>query len=115
MYQHTKKVFIGDAILVPFMGIGILTGIVHLLKMLSERLSIDEKHLRLRTGILSNNEVEVPYGKINTISVRQGLLGKILNFGSVVIYTGNDSSGIVFAQLDNPSAIKMAIQEKMNI
>ena len=115
IYQHTKKVFIGDAVLLMFMGVGVLTGIIHLLQRISERLSIDEKHLKLKTGILSNNEVEVPYNKINTISVKQGLLGKILDFGSIVIYTGNDKSGIVFNQLDNPSSIKLAIQEKMNV
>lgn len=113
-YRHTKKVFIGDGILLLLMGVGILTGIVHLLKLMSERLSIDNNHVKLKTGILSNNEVGVPYNKINTISVKQGLIGKMLNFGSIVIYTGNDKSGIEFTQVDSPLEIKMAIQERMD-
>ena len=115
VYQHTKKVFILDAILFFAWMIGVVTGIIHLAKLLSEKLTIGEKHLKLKTGILSNNEVEVPYAKINTISVKQGLFGKMLNFGAIVIYTGNDTSGIVFNQLDNPSEIKREIQQKMNI
>lgn len=113
VYLHTKKVFIGDAILLPFMGLGVLTGFVHLLKFGTEKLTIDDKHVKLKTGILSNNEIEVPLGKINTITVRQGLIGKIFSFGDIVVYTGNDRSGIVFKQLDEPSQIKLHIQGQM--
>ena len=113
VYQHTKKVFIGDAVLAPI-GIGIITGIVHLFKYMSERVSVGDRTVKLKTGILSNNEVEVSLNKINTISVKQSLIGKIMGFGSIVIYTGNDVSGITFNQLDNPLDIKLAIQKRMN-
>lgn len=38
----------------------------------------------------------------------------MLNYGTVVIYTGNDVSGIAFERLDNPSEIKRVLQEKMH-
>lgn len=112
LYRHTPKVFVGDIVLM-IVVIGFLTGAVHLLKYLSESLSLDDKHLKLKTGILSNHEVEIPFDKINTISVRQGLLGKILNFGDIVIHTGNDVSGIAFKSIDNPQQIKVLVQSKI--
>lgn len=112
VFRHTKKVFIWDAILC-FIIIGFFTAVIHLLRLFSEKLIIDEKHVKLKTGILSNNETDIPFDKINTIAIRQGLLGKILNYGSIVIFTGNDTSGILFGWIDKPKEIKAEIQSRL--
>ena len=114
VYRHTKMVFWIDALLVLFYLWGVVSGVIHLMRLMSESLTIGDKHLKLKTGILSNNELEIPYNKINSISVKQGLIARLLGFGSIVIYTGNDVSGIVFKQLNYPSEIKKAIQEKID-
>lgn len=113
IYKHTAKVFVSDLILVMFI-IGFLTAIVHLLRMISEELVLDSKNVRLKIGILSSHEVDIPLNRINSLAVRQGLVGKILNYGSLIIYTGNDVSGIVFKQLSDPSGVKQLIQSRMN-
>jgi len=110
--KHTKKIFIWDVILI-FVLIGFLTAIVHILQYLSERVFINDRNIRLKTGIFSNNETDIPFDKINTIRIRQNLFGKLLNYGSIVIFTGNDVSGIIFNHLDNPKGIKAAIQERI--
>lgn len=112
VYRHTPKIFVGDIILL-IVFIGFFTGAVHLLKYLSESLSLDDRHLKLKTGILSNHEVEIPFDKINTISVKQGLLGKILSYGDIIVHTGNDVSGIAFKSIDNPQQIKALIQGRI--
>ena len=112
IYRHTAKVFISDLILALFL-VGFLTAIVHLLRMMSEELVLDSKNVRLKIGILSSHEIDVPLNRINSIAVRQGIMAKMLNYGSLIIYTGNDVSGIVFKQLNDPSGVKALIQSRM--
>lgn len=111
-FRHTKKVYIFDAMLSIFF-IGFVTGILHLIEYLSGSLTVGDKYVKVKTGFLSNDEKEIPYTKINSVSVKQDIIGKILNYGSVIIYTGNDVSGIAFSNLDNPSEVKSLILKRI--
>ena len=111
--KHSPKVFVWDLVLVIVWGLGFLTGAYHLIKYLSEYLVVDEKHLKFKTGVLSNSEVEVPFNKINSISIKQTLFGKLLGYGDIIVNTGNDVSGIVFKSVDDPQSLKKEIQAKI--
>lgn len=111
--NHSLKPFIKDIILMLVL-IGFITFTLRLLRFLSESLKLEESHIKLKTGIISNHEVVIPYEKINSVSVKQGLLGLILNYGNIIIFTGNDSSGILFKDIDSPVKLRDLIQQKIN-
>lgn len=95
------------------MLIGIPFLIKALLEYFSNKLRIEKHSIILEKGIISKSTIDIPYNKINSIQVRQGIIGRMLHYGDVVILTGNDIAGQVFEGIDNPQQIKMRIQELM--
>jgi len=60
-------------------------------------------------GILSRQANEVPYSKINSVNVKQGMVEQGLGYGDVIIMTGNDVNGIVLENIENPQGLKTDI------
>ena len=94
--------------------IGFVTAIKHLLEYFKVQIELTDKTVILKMGILTSNVTEVPYSKINSISVRKGIVGSMLGYGDIVILTGNDVSGIVFKGIENPDQLKMAINNRQS-
>lgn len=109
-FKPSLKPLVWDVPLTLVFGIGLITALFHLLKYLSEFLIISPRMLKLKSGLFSNQEVEIPYDKINAIKMQQSLFGMMLGYGTLIVYTGNDISGIKLINLDNPQQIKTEIQ-----
>ncbi len=62
-------------------------------------------------GILSRHANEVPYSKINSVNVKQGMVEQGLGYGDVIIMTGNDINGIVLENIENPQGLKSDIMQ----
>lgn len=60
-------------------------------------------------GILSRRSNEVPYSKINSVNIKQGMVEQGLGYGDVIIMTGNDVNGIVLENIENPQGLKSDI------
>lgn len=109
-YKHSLNrlyaLLVIDFVLIFAMGLGIVLMLYHLIEYFKEYLTINDKSVILNKGLIITHEIEVPFNKINSVSVRKGILGGILGYGNIVIFTGNDSSGIVFSAVDNPQEIK---------
>ena len=93
--------------------IGFYLFVKHLLEYLNSSLTVTDKMLIIKRGIFSTASTEVPYTKINSINVRESLLGKMLGYGDLIVSTGNDISGVVFQRIQSPQEAKKAIQSKM--
>ena len=64
-------------------------------------------------GMISTHSIEIRFDKIETVQVKQGLLGRILNYGDIVV-TG---TGVTFDPIRNiASAMKfrMALNDAMD-
>lgn len=94
--------------------IGFITAIKHILEYYRVQIELTDKTVILKMGILTTNVTEVPYSKINSISVRKGIVGSMLGYGDIVILTGNDVSGIVFKGIENPDQLKAALNNRQS-
>lgn len=95
--------------------IGFILMAYHLWQYYSMSLTLGEKGLILKTGILATRTVEIKYSKINTVTVHQGLIGNLLGYGNLVIFAGNDVSGIVVKEIDNPQTVKAELDAKIDL
>ncbi len=68
----------------------------------------------LKRGIINKRNISINYDKINSIKIEQGFLGSILNFGDVIILSGNDALGEVVKGIINPEKLKADIQQRVN-
>lgn len=67
----------------------------------------------LRTGMLVRQTVDIPLSKIETIDIRQSIIGSILRYGSLVI-TGTGGTRHVMNFLDKPLTCRRYIEQLMH-
>lgn len=112
VYRQSSSLFAGRMImglLLSCVLIGIPLLIYWVWKYYAMSLTLNEKGLVLKTGILSTRVVEIKYNKINTVTVHQGFLANLQGYGDLIIFAGNDVSGIVVKEIDKPQLLKAEI------
>lgn len=117
-YRHSKtRLYIMCglwALLIPVFGVGLLAIAYLVLVYKREYITITDDAVLLNTGLLTTNELEIPFKRINNVSIRKGPLSSILGYGNIVIFTGNDVAGISFKDVDNPAEVKKQITQRMH-
>ncbi len=108
VFKTSKIIFLGDILLMPVL-IGFYTFIRNLISYYSEIITATPDSLEMKKGILVVEKIEVPYSKVNSIHIKQSILGRIFNFGTVTISTGNDTTGIVFRNIHSPNELKQRV------
>ncbi|MCD6597847.1 MAG: PH domain-containing protein [Bacteroidales bacterium] len=62
-------------------------------------------------GVFSNNSKETPLDKINNISYRQPLLGRMFNYGDVQIQSAAESGSTIHKMVERPKVLKDTITQ----
>ncbi len=75
--------------------------------------TIKKKQVILRTGILVRQTVDIPLNKIESIDIRQTIMGSIFKYGAVVI-TGTGGTKQIINYLDKPLTCRRYIEQLMN-
>lgn len=104
----SNKTIIANACLMPFL-IGFLTIWGPLIAKLSNKLSHDDKRVRGKTGLLSKTTMDSPIKRVGGVSVEQGIIGRMLNYGTVRINVTGDRADYAFPYIDNPNAFKESL------
>lgn len=73
---------------------------------------LTNKRIILKTGIIMRNSKELMLRKCESINVRQTILGRILNYGDVVVSTGEEKD--VFKYIWSPMAFSTKINEQID-
>ena len=66
-------------------GIGLLFWIAAAIRYFTTELAITNKRVIAKFGLISRSTIEINIHKIESIQVNQGILGRIFNFGSIVV------------------------------
>lgn len=66
-------------------GLGLLLWIAAAIKYFTTELAITNKRVIAKFGLISRSTVEINLQKIESIQVRQGIIGRIFNYGSIVV------------------------------
>lgn len=76
-------------------------------------ITIKRKQVILRTGIVVRQTVDIPLTKIETIDIRQSILGSIFRYGALVI-TGTGGTRHYINYLSKPLTCRRYIEQMMN-
>lgn len=76
-------------------------------------ITIKRKQVILRTGIIVRQTVDIPLNKIETIDIRQSILGSILSYGTLII-TGTGGTRYLINYLYKPLTCRRYIEQLMN-
>jgi uncharacterized membrane protein YdbT with pleckstrin-like domain len=94
--------------ILPLLGIGLMFGAAYLHRRFSEY-AVTNKRVIMKTGVLQTRSLELLLGKVEAITVNQGLGGKLLGYGQIVI-TGTGGTKEVFSGIQSPFDFRRALQ-----
>lgn len=72
-------------LLLPLFGVGLILWIAAAIRFFTTELAITNKRVIAKFGLISRSTIEINVQKIESIQVNQGILGRIFNFGSIVV------------------------------
>ncbi len=84
--------------------------IAPLVKLLTSEFVITNKRVIIKTGLISRKTVEMNLAKIESINVNQGIFGRILGYGTIVI-VGSGATREPFKAIVNPMEFRKQYQE----
>ena len=94
MWSRPALVLLG-IVLLPALGLGLLLLLWAWLVCRTTELAITNRRIVSKSGIIRRTTVEFRLDKIESIKVVQGVIGRMLNFGSITISgTGGDQTPI---------------------
>ncbi|MCG2635283.1 MAG: PH domain-containing protein [Gammaproteobacteria bacterium] len=106
--------FLLGLVLLPLFGIGLIFWVIAVLRYLTTELAVTNKKIIAKFGFISRNTIELLLPKVESIQVNQGIVGRICNFGSIVVSgAGNPQAPV--PGIADPMAFRkrfMEIQEK---
>lgn len=71
--------------LLPFWGIGLLFWISALIDYMTTEVAFTNKRVIAKFGFISRRTVELSLSKLESLQVDQGILGRIFDFGTLVV------------------------------
>lgn len=81
-------------------------------RSLSTELAVTTSRVIGKTGLIRRHAIDSMLDKVSNVSINQGLLGRIFNYGSVSITTAGDS--VIFAGIAKPNVFKAAVINQMD-
>ena len=94
-------------IFLAFYGLGLLFWAAAAIRYFTTELAITNKRVIAKFGFISRSTIEINLQKIESIQVHQGILGRIFNFGSIVVSgAGNPQAPI--PGISNPLQFRRA-------
>ena len=106
--------FLLGLVLLPVYGLGLVIWVIAFLQYSSTELAITNKKIVAKFGFIKRDTIELLLPKAESVQVNQSILGRIFNFGSVVVSgAGNPQAPV--PGIDNPMEFRksfMEIQER---
>ena len=92
-------------VLLPAYGVGLLFWLWAWIVYATTELAITNKRVIAKTGLIQRRTIEMFLEKIESIQVDQSVLGRMFNFGSVVI-SGTGVHSAPFKSIADPLALR---------
>lgn len=80
------------------------------LKIRSTEMGVTSKRVVYKSGVVMRNTAEIRLSKVESVSVRQGFLGRIFGYGDVVI-AGTGGNGAVMKGVADPLVFRGKVQD----
>lgn len=102
-------------ILLPFFGIGLLFWMWAAIHYFTTEMAVTDRKVIAKTGFIRRNTIELLLSRVESIRVDQSILGRMLNYGSIVVAGGGNPQAPI-PGIASPLEFRknfVAIQEKI--
>jgi len=89
--------------------VGMLWWLVRWIELRTSEFAVTSMRLIFKVGLVARYTTELLLAKVESISVTQGLLGRMLNYGDLIV-TGTGGAREVFARVHDPVGFRNQVQ-----
>ncbi|MGR0306571.1 PH domain-containing protein [Acinetobacter beijerinckii] len=68
-----------------FLVVGVVLIMIAIINVLTTELAITNRRIIAKTGLIRRNTIELKVNRVESLGVNQSILGRIFNFGSIVV------------------------------
>lgn len=68
-----------------FLVVGAILIMIAIINVLTTELAITNRRIIAKTGLIRRNTIELKVNRVESLGVNQSILGRIFNFGSIVV------------------------------
>jgi uncharacterized membrane protein YdbT with pleckstrin-like domain len=111
LYELDMLRLLGAAIFILF---GFPAWISAFVRKISSEFGISNKRVLIKLGFIKRNSFETLLSKVEGIGVVQGIFGRILDFGTIII-RGTGGSKEYFHKIANPLEFRKHVQEQISL
>lgn len=97
-------------VLLPVVGLGLIFLIMAYVRYKSTELAVTTKRVIVKHGFIRRQTVEINMNKVESIQVDQGILGRVFDFGTLII-SGTGTSHAPITGVCAPMAFRKAFIE----
>lgn len=91
-------------------AVGLILLVLAYIRFKSTEMAVTTKRVIVKHGFIRRNTIEINLNKIESLQVEQGVLGRIFNFGTIVV-AGTGASHAPIAGIADPMAFRKAFVE----
>jgi uncharacterized membrane protein YdbT with pleckstrin-like domain len=100
-------------IFLTFAAISVIWFVSEIIHYVFTFMTIQSRNVILQSGFLIQQTIDIPLAKIESIDIRQSLIGTILNYGDLLI-TGSGGSRQTMYCIQNPLTCRRYIEQFMH-
>ena len=97
-------------VLLPAFGLGLIFLAVAYVRYKSVELAVTTKRIIVKHGFVRRQTVEINLNKVESLQVEQGLLGRLFNFGTLIV-SGTGTSHAPLVGIAEPMGFRKAFIE----
>ena len=79
------------------------------IRQASSEFAVTSHRVIIKTGLVGRNTIEIQLSKVESIEVQQDLLGRLLNYGTILV-AGTGGTHEPFTMIDDPLEFRRAVQ-----
>jgi uncharacterized membrane protein YdbT with pleckstrin-like domain len=87
----------------------VIVALPRYIRLKSSEFAITEKRVLVKTGVVRRHTLELLLSKVETIGVEQGVLGRMLNYGTITV-VGTGGTKEPFTGISHPLEFRRQVQ-----
>ena len=97
-------------VLLMMIGIGFVTILFPIIRQWTTEFAVTTRRIVAKEGWLARRTIELNFDKVESVGVDQGVIGRLLNYGTIIV-TASGGTREIFPHVADPMALRKAVQE----
>jgi membrane protein YdbS with pleckstrin-like domain len=112
VYRGGSETRIAMPVPVAFLAIAAVAAIPAFIRRSSSEFAVTNKRVVVKVGFLRRHSTEILLRQVEGITVDQGILGRIFDYGTIVV-EGTGSDRTPYSGIASPMKFRLAVQEQI--